>query len=363
LSSELYDATDFEVCDTGASYFKKHPVSRYHVSAVPTRLVDQVQLSAVLRSFYGYGRLKTKTDFIDATAWMRIHWNNRATQLAEADWRPMAGIGTKARLRNAMACPVAFVMTYDGKKGRRPCGFPTLCPFCWAREVRQYWLKLEAVFFPRSGDKGKKPKRTRVVDTGSTAKSIASTRSVEAIEKGVKSPYDLVYRRFAFQISASSEADVYSNNIKVNGLSAWLGSRLHGQPYQSLHRAPECRALLRSAGTDGGLLESIHVSRVVGQGADLYPWEATVHQLILAVDGDKVPKQLHPGATAESKRHIVIHKPSRTALAQRVSETFIYPRFLVDPDIPVDPVVEYLDIRRNQRLVVSYGRFRSRTLK
>jgi hypothetical protein len=362
VDHETYDSIDFEVQDSGNSYFRMHPKSRYRVSAVPTRLVDQVQLSAVLRSFYGYGRLKTKTDFIDATAWMRINWHKRAEKLAELGWKPMAGIGTKARLRNALACPVAFVMTYDGKKGRRPCGFTTLCPFCWAHGVRRQWLRLEAIFFP-SG-KSRKPKRVREVDTGpKTSKSMASTRSVEAIEKGVKSPYDLVYRRFSFQIPPKSTMDIYGHSIEVNGLSAWLESRLRGHPYPSLHRVPEHLALLASVGSDGGLLESINFSRVVGSGADQYPWEATVHQLIMAVDGDTVPKQLHPGATAESKRHIVIRKPQRTALAQRVSETLIYPRFLVDPAIPVEHVVEYLNFRRSSRLVASYGRFRRKTVK
>jgi hypothetical protein len=43
-----------------------------------------------------------------------------------------------------------------------------------------------------------------------------------------------------------------------------------------------------------------------------------------------------------------------------VAQTLHYPDGLLDPKTPIADVVEYLGIRRNRPLVVSYGRFRAR---
>jgi hypothetical protein len=41
-----------------------------------------------------------------------------------------------------------------------------------------------------------------------------------------------------------------------------------------------------------------------------------------------------------------------------VARALHYPNWLIDPREPIDQVVEYLNIRRDYRLIANYGRFR-----
>ena len=141
---------------------------------------NHVQLGAVLRPVYG--RLRTDADIADATAWAPYHWRRRAVQLAEAGCLPFTAEGKKSPLPNALACPVAFVMTYDKKLGRKPCKLVTVCPFCWAREVRRQWLTIDAAFFPPPPTA---KRRVRVVDTDhGTSKSSSFTLRVKYVYSG-----------------------------------------------------------------------------------------------------------------------------------------------------------------------------------
>ena len=111
-------------------------------------------------------------------------------------------------------------------------------------------------------------------------------------------------------------------------MTAWLESRIRGWPDSSLHRLPECRALLDAAGPGGGLLEAIHFRRVANdeEGA---PWEVQVRPLILATDGTKVPRALPDGALAP-KYHVVIPRPRRRLVVSAVARTLRHPRLPID---------------------------------
>jgi hypothetical protein len=146
----------------------------------------------------------------------------------------------------------------------------------------------------------------------------------------------------------------------MNPITAWLESRIRGWPDPGLYRLPECRALLKAAGPPGGLLEAIHFRRI-GAGDDPWHWEAQVRQLILAADGAKVPHALPEGSIAP-RYHIVIPRPRRRLVASAVARTLHYPDGLIDPNVPVARVVEYLAVRKGYKLTASYGRFRSSKL-
>ena len=367
MTTEIQDVEPARADDFHAS--SKPYVPSYHVSKVPLSYDAQAQLAAVLRVVDPRVR-STPRLIIDATARVCQRWRILATQLSAAGWGPLGASGKKSQLPNALGCPPAFVMTAEktgraklkDKKRTNCCHLRQACPFCWVREVRRYWLKIEPAFFPRI--KGKKPQRVRQVDTGPIArKSSSFTHGVKDGETDVNSPYDLVYRKFAFPLPAECAAEVYGQFITINGLVAWLNSRQRGRPDPMLHRLPECRALLEAAGPSGGLLESIQCYRINGPGADQSPWEVQIHQMILAVDGDKVPKQLYPTAMPESKQHIVLRKPNHRILAKWMGKTLRYPKFFLMPDTPIDHIIEYLDARRGRRLVASYGCFRGKNPK
>jgi hypothetical protein len=361
----------------------------YHVSSVPLSYDNQVQLSAVLRVIYPQVRSTPKL-IIEATARVCQRWRILATKLSTAGWWPLAGPlhEKKSQLANALGCPPAFVMTaeksYKAKarikaklKNTGCCHLRQVCPFCWAREVRRYWLKIEPVFFPQPKHK-RKPQRVRQVDTGpSTEKSSSFTLRVKDDESIARSPYDLVYRVFTFDVPITiahpmSGVAVVEEGVLTavpdaivmrDGLRTWLTSRLHGKPDAEVYRLHECRALLKAAGPGGGMLETIQyrglTSTIDGQSW----WEVQVHQLILAADGDAVPAQLHPMATGKPKMHVVLRKPNRRILAKWLAKTLRYPKFFLLPDTPLAHVIECLEARRGRRLVASYGRFRDKTLK
>jgi hypothetical protein len=331
------------------------------------RYQDQVQLSAVLRPTFG--RLRSDADISDATAWILHLWRRRVVQLAEAGWKPFNLPGKKSRLPNAMSCPVAFVMTFDKKEGRRPCKLRQICPFCWARDVRQYWLKIDSRFFP--SPPGVK-RRVRPVDTGpKPEKSASFIRSIKDVEVGSKSPYDLVRRIFTFRlprsvpkpvrnvrITGDKSGQLISGTIQRCGLSTFLDSRVRGAPDARLHRLSESKALLKAAGPGGGMLEVIHF-RCVDDHA--YPWEVQVHQVILAVDGANVPKKVHELARSNKPLlHVVIPRPKRRVVVSAVARALRYPDGLINPRVPVEDALAYLSIREGRRLVARYGCFRDK---
>jgi hypothetical protein len=333
----------------------------YNVGGVPRRYEDQVQLSSVLRP--NYGKMQTDADIINATARVLQNWRNRATQLATAGYPPFARENEpeKAKLSAAIGCKPTFVITY-GPKGRRSCRLQTICPFCYAREVRQQWLVIDRAFFPPAPKNVKQ--RIRVVDTGhETKKSSSFTRSVKDGEISSKSNYDLVRRFFTYQVPLTLEVKQKTGitgedgvRYKMSGVLYWLRSRTQGQPDPAIHRQPECRALLKAAGPGGAVLETIHFRRVTGGPAGQY-WHVQVWQLILAADGTQVPVEL-PKGTVAPRNHKVFVKPKRRLVVSQVARALHYPNWLIDMRVPVEEVIEYLKIRREFRLIANYGRFR-----
>jgi len=172
-----------------------------------------------------------------------------------------------------------------------------------------------------------------VVDTDhEPSKSPSFTPRVKEDETRVKSPYDLIRRVFTYRVPTVHEVHAPTDRrfkgdtavIKASGISAWLRSRTRGQPFPSLHRLPQCRALVEAARPGGGLPEAIHFRRVADdeEGA---PWEVQVRQLILATDGTKVPRAPPDGALAP-KDHVVIPRPRRRLVVSAVARTLRHPR-------------------------------------
>jgi hypothetical protein len=244
---------------------------------------------------------------------------------------------------------------------------PTICPFCWAREVWRYWLAIDAAFFPLA--KTAKP-RVRMVDTGhEQGKSPSFTRSVKDVELGAKSPYDLIHRTYSYMVPVAWKVNTQGwdeagceparATYHMSGIVAWLKSRVSGQPAPRLHRLPECRALLKAAGPNSGLLESVSFRRVAEDQPGGWSWEVQVQQLILTtVDCEEI--FLRPPDGSFNHEFQKIAKPGRNVVVKYVAEVLRYPRWLIDSRTPIERVVEYLSVRRGHRLTASYGRFRAR---
>jgi hypothetical protein len=339
--------------DPGRSHFRrKPPKTSYRVRYVPKGYAAQVQLSSVLRP--DYGTLRTDADIIAATAWTRQHWHKRAEELVIAECPPFwAFEAVKSRYSAALGCPVTFVMIYGKKK--RPCGMPVICPFCWARGVREQWMKVDAAFFPTIATK----RRIRVVDTDhKPTKSSSFTHSVKDGETAVKSQYDLVRRVITFHLpklfTITGRQDMTGHeDFRMPAISCWLDSYVRGWPSPVLHRIHGAKELLKAAGPCGGLLEAVSFRR---RDNDAAPWEVQIKQLVMAADGSKIPWS--KGSVVQN--HVVIPKPRRRAVVSAVARTLHYPSWLLRPDTPIEQIIEYLTIRRDLRLVANYGRFRNK---
>ena len=342
---------------------QKPPKTGYRVSGVPKRYQDQVQLSAVLRPYYG--KLRNDADIANTTGWVLHYWRRRAEQLAVAGCKPFFGEGEEARLPNALGCRVSFVLTYGGKKST-PCGMPTVCPFCWAREVRQYWMRIDKAFFPPAPGAGKR--RVRMVDIGHEQKKSSSfTHSVKDGEPVAKSQFNLIQRIYTFQLPAIHRVPgplgpTGHSDVTMHGLTAWLKSRTRGWPYPQLHRLPECRNILKAAGPGSGLLEAIHFRRIAaddhGQRETTPVWEVQIRQVILSNPGTMPPTpQFH--SMVKPSYSFTIENPKRKRVVSAVARALHYPNDIIDLRVPVDRIVEYLNLRREFRLIATYGRFRS----
>lgn len=70
-------------------------------------------------------------------------WQARISALVSAGWQPSPG----KRLQHAVAAVRGCARAFTPPTGlARSCGHRVICPFCYAREVRQIWLGLDARF-------------------------------------------------------------------------------------------------------------------------------------------------------------------------------------------------------------------------
>jgi len=114
---------------------------------VPRRLVDEVQLQAVLYPLTG--RLGARNMPLadeeqiirESTALLVDLWRSRLSSLTELGWVPDPGSPNSATYcRNCL--PTFATAT----PRTRTCCRRYICPFCWARWVRSVWLNIEKAF-------------------------------------------------------------------------------------------------------------------------------------------------------------------------------------------------------------------------
>lgn len=337
----------FEVDPETSQHTPKAPLNAgFRVRKVPFGYGDQVQLSAVLRPLSGV--VRTPREVLDATLRLRIRWRRQATRLSEAGWGSLGLPEPKRTLGNAISCPVAFVMTFEKKK--RPCMLRTVCPFCWAREARELWLRVDDAFFPPlpAPRKG----RVRPVDAGAGPAKAAP-------EKPARSPYDMIVRRQAFYIPARSRITAHGVTGQAATLPAFLESRSTGRPYKGLDRKPEVDRLLKEVDRKGpwGVLETIRHEPAESPTPD-WAWTVTIRQVLLVPHGVLVPMPFHPISAEGDRLHERHALPRRADVCGQVARLYRYPAALLGPDIPA--VVAMLEARKGRRLTAAMGKFLTR---
>ena len=148
---------------------------------------------------------------------------------------------------------------------------------------------------------------------------------------------------------------VYGQSVSVDGLVAWLNSppawpaRPHA-PSLARNVAPRC---------GGSRAKRRLWPRSINSGTGSAAWSRSkplggsrsIRPLILAVDGDKVPKQIYPTAMPESPPAPSSCSLSRNhrILASGWARRSATPKFLLMHDTPIEHVIEYLNVRHGRR--------------
>ncbi len=260
-------------------------------------------------------------------------------------------------------CPPPYVAVHPVKK---PCRVRDFCPNCWARRAMGAWKVLDDSFFLDP--------RTRPLDTSAARPSSGDRGRAVRLRKGpAPSQADRLPRNTDYDLVINRQGWVVSHLIDVNrpdgstvrelGVKYWLRRRTKGGVKDPLSRKVTANILLshaRPSGQPWGLLESINMHPHEGDDAP-GGWDILATQLVLVPRGMPVP--LLDGiassisATSFQKR---IESPTRRLVALSVAQAFSYPKFLLDPAVSTELVLQSLELRQNARLMETMGIFRAR---
>lgn len=108
---------------------------------VPNTYPARIQRASVLYPLMGIAHtpraISAKTrDLVDV-------WRARAASLVDAGWTPRKRSEDNRSLVYARNCVPAFVYAVPSS---RPCNQRAICPFCYARWVREVWVKIDSAF-------------------------------------------------------------------------------------------------------------------------------------------------------------------------------------------------------------------------
>lgn len=275
---------------------------------VPGRYQDLIQRLAVLVPLFG-------TEAVEPEPVPRLtlklvdRWRGRVMELAEAGLPGLAGDDAKAwqARKYAMNCLPTFAIV---PQRTRCCRLREICPFCWAREVRETWMKIDRAFFAPTGGKG--PSAFDMVEVG----------------RDVPLPLRVNSDRYGRVLPEGESIEALPEYF-----AGWAASR-HGLIKKS-------EGLLAS-------FQTIHIGFEGGR------W-VVGHRSILMID--------HRGVSYGPKDHSQFRyfrhhgRPDRRTVMHAVAGACRYPTFLLRGDAGL--VVRYLGARKKRKLSAMTGTFRN----
>ena len=108
---------------------------------VPRRSADVIQLETVMAPLYGKAGL---TEVVDSTTKLVNRWRVRLKNLVDVGWNMDQD---RSRYTYMINCHPAFCLR-DTEKDKSPntgtCGKTFPCPFCYARQVRQDYIRIQS---------------------------------------------------------------------------------------------------------------------------------------------------------------------------------------------------------------------------
>jgi len=275
---------------------------------VPRRYPDVVRRLAVLVPLFGIQAARVEP-VPRMTLKLVGRWRHRVMELAEAGLPGMAGDDPKVwkARKYALDCLPAFAIV---PQRTRCCRLREVCPFCWAREVRETWLKIDKAFFAPTGGKG--PSAYDLVEVG---RDMSLSPLVNRDRHGRVLPDDQ-------KIEALPEV-----------FALWAAKRRS--------HVAEIEGLLAS-------FQTIHIGFEDGK------WRFG-RRSILLIDHRAVPYE--PSDRAALRYFHRSQLPNRRAVLLAVARACRYPTFLLRGDAGL--VVRYLAARKGRKLSAMTGKFRN----
>lgn len=303
---------------------------------IPNNYGARVQRSAVLYPLLGPAT--SGDEIVSKTRRLVGMWRARLHALKVAGWRPGNQQGDLQYARN---CPPTFVYSTPHT---RQCRLWMLCPFCYARWVRQVWERVDATF-PNPRDEAAverlaactDPVEEEIVDVSYAGDGHQHGRRLRSIDLGGRAGHNVAARTFPFHLlvrtverntaySRNREGESYTD-YATHLLSQLLEARTN--IIRRMHTAGSFAFTMLSPGNDEWhiLHREIHIVRAEyeipeGIGGSIFRLEC----------------------------------PTRRAIFQAVAHACKYPKGMLFGDVAMTRVA--LEARHRMRLLASYGVFR-----
>lgn len=305
---------------------------------IPNRYEDRVQRSAVLypltkKCLNGH-QVRTQVGV------MQRMWRARVGALTGCGWEPRPSRGSIGFARN---CLPTFLYA---EPRTRPCNCATICPFCYARWVREVWLTVDAAF-PNPRELNSDP-----VNDGDIFEYPDTDQGLP--QNGI---IDDGLRPIMLKSDEPSVRQVFKHHA-VEFIYQYTREYPPGQANQA--------QFLHTLLSELVMIRSRTVKRLGPKAAFMYDtvepaedgWRVRTRHLLMIRPDQELPSTYGAQTGARMTRH---ERPSRKVLFGAVSRVCRYPKLLIHGD-PVRTAF-LLEARQQQRYRMSamYRGFRSRT--
>jgi len=304
----------------------------FTLGAIPNRYPDLVQRSAVLYPLYpNRARNAHSVDSIrEMTSSLIDRWRARIGALTDAGWMQDGAYDQAHTILYARNCRPTFALN---RPSTRPCRRRSVCPFCYARWVRDVWVTIDKAFpAPDPSSSGRRMARTRSLDM--TVTELRNEPSIEEAEAG-DPEYETTYT-FPFHLIEREHSfvrDVVSGDYSI---------------------ADNLACILR----DSSRGRASFVSQIDPAAAFLYTtvephddgrkWKFTNRQLFKVPADYEFPDEISQSTNGRVQR---FDRPSRRVILRAVARACSYPTEMMIGD--AERVAQLLHLRQACRIRTS----------
>lgn len=241
----------------------------------------------------------------------------------------------------------------------RTCKLRQFCPFCYAREVRDVWQRIDAAIpNPRQEqpDDDDRPQPVVNYQDPATLRHLDMPWNVEDREY----PSHLVERRSEFFVPFTDAVEDVQAAAEAghDQKSRYDDNQLRPTEWVNYATRRLAQRLRESAGGRYAVIQEYRPQAAfLRTVVEPFPtcWHIEQRQLFLVAPGHRIEDQLPPIRRGTLTRH---EKPTRRVIAEAVARVCAYPRRLLFDDMSLTAII--MNARRSVRTSAFYGAFRTR---